>query len=712
MAKRGNKIIFTLLAIGLLFFCNQKFLQAEEPAIVINEIAWMGTAVEGIDKEDWWRYEWLELYNNTDAPITLDGWKIELFRPDIDYTIDLLGDIQAKSYFIIVASDKIFSEYDKNYSNLTGKFNNSGQKVVLKDSQSTVVDSIDASSGWPGGDRESKQTMERKSDGAWQTSASVGGTPGRKNSPGSVAAKDPEPIANSSESSSDSQADNETAASNDTESEILVLAKSSLSDIKITEIFPRPKLVTKPDEVSEEFIELYNSGSQDVDLTGWKLGDGTERRYELNKIIIKAEEYLPLWQKDMKIVLDNGGDSVKLFQPQKTTASQTVKYKNAGEGVSYSLEPKENKVWQWSEVPTPGKINETKLPNNPPVIVFDIQDKITAGETAIYDASDSYDIDGDDLKFQWDFGDGVILNLDSPEHTYFYSGSYTIKLTLNDGKTKVVKEKTIKVLKSGEEKNSDTPGKSSTNIKNSETAKTVKKTNTLVKSTGSNAYASAKGVVLVLPGILASQYFYAANEDGGFQVYSYKKDFPKLAVGDLISISGTLSEVNGEKRMKTKSQADIKVIGHEEIPAGERLTCGEVNEDYAGKLILLEGEVTQKKGQTIYLDDGTAEVAIYLKQNTGLTSGVINEGEKIKITGIVSKTSSGVQILPRSMDDIIKSDGNAQVLGEKVAGDEWSLAERNKKIELIKYFLILVGGVIIIGGGLLIRKVRNKTQGA
>jgi len=27
--------------------------------VVINEIAWMGSPVEGVDVKQWWRYEWI-----------------------------------------------------------------------------------------------------------------------------------------------------------------------------------------------------------------------------------------------------------------------------------------------------------------------------------------------------------------------------------------------------------------------------------------------------------------------------------------------------------------------------------------------------------------------------------------------------------------------------------------------------------------------------
>jgi len=145
--------------------------------VVINEIAWMGTSEN-------WRYEWIELYNNTDQNTSLDSWKIELCRDDLDFTIELLGTIE--DYFLIVASDAIFANYDFNYSNLGGKFNNSGQKIVLKNSQEGIVDEIDCFSsgeGWFAGDNSTKQTMERTTDG-WQTSLNPGGTPKALNSSG------------------------------------------------------------------------------------------------------------------------------------------------------------------------------------------------------------------------------------------------------------------------------------------------------------------------------------------------------------------------------------------------------------------------------------------------------------------------------------------------------------------------------------------------
>lgn len=150
-------------------------------AAVINEIAWMGT--------ENWRHEWLELYANEST--SLDGWKIELYRDDLDFTIELSGTIE--NYFLIVASDVIFTNYDFNYSNLGGKLINGGQRVVLKNNQEETVDEVNCFSeeGWFAGNNTTKQTMERVA-GGWQTSLSPGGTPKAQNSSGEEPEEEPQ----------------------------------------------------------------------------------------------------------------------------------------------------------------------------------------------------------------------------------------------------------------------------------------------------------------------------------------------------------------------------------------------------------------------------------------------------------------------------------------------------------------------------------------
>lgn len=157
-------------------------------SVIINEIAWMGTPVQEVDPAQWWRYEWIELYNTGKKEVPLQQWSISLEREEVDFAIKLSGTIAPAGYFLIAASDKILGGGVR-YQNLGAKFHNKGQRVTLKNAQGEIVEDLNAVSGWLGGDNGSKATMERRfpdrsvSDSKnWGTSMIAGGTPGSQNS--------------------------------------------------------------------------------------------------------------------------------------------------------------------------------------------------------------------------------------------------------------------------------------------------------------------------------------------------------------------------------------------------------------------------------------------------------------------------------------------------------------------------------------------------
>jgi len=261
-----------------------------------------------------------------------------------------------------------------------------------------------------------------------------------------------------------------------------------------------------------------------------------------------------------------------------------------------------------------------------------------------------------------------------------------------------------------------------------------------------------KGAVAVEPGILGTQIFYivassgegapsAAAESGadfyaaaikdetasstesavsaaasamtGIQIYNYKKDFPILKVGDYLEINGELAITQEELRIKTKDKNDINIVEHKPAPAAIALSCDAINEENIGQLITVTGEITAKKAYTAYLDDGNDEILVYFKQSAGLDIKDLKAGDQVAITGILSKTSTGLRLLPRYQTDIVKKEADStdlapQVLGESAPSEEWAIAERDKKLELFKYLLIIAGGVIIVLAGLFVKAKRKK----
>ncbi len=220
----------------------------------------------------------------------------------------------------------------------------------------------------------------------------------------------------------------------------------------------------------------------------------------------------------------------------------------------------------------------------------------------------------------------------------------------------------------------------------------------------------ASGIVAVKPNIFGSQYFYIVGSSG-VQVYNYKKDFPNLKVGDFVEVSGELSMSNNEWRIKTKIANDIKIIGKKSEPEPRKINCEEVGDDIVGELVVILGEVVEKKGNSVYIDDGTNEALVYVKKATGISMVDIKEGNKLFITGIANKTRSGTRIMPRFEKDIVcnnKNNNNQKILGEYEENTEWELTANNKKMEFFKYMLIIAVGVIIVLGGLIIKVYENK----
>lgn len=220
-----------------------------------------------------------------------------------------------------------------------------------------------------------------------------------------------------------------------------------------------------------------------------------------------------------------------------------------------------------------------------------------------------------------------------------------------------------------------------------------------------------KGTVAVEPGILGAQIFYIVGSPG-MQIYNYKKDFPELKVGDYIEVVGELSQTQGELRIKTKEKSAIKINERKPAPKALSVNCDQIDDEMSGYLISVIGEITGKKSSTVYIDDGNDEIQVYIKKNTGISTKDLIAGRKASITGILSKTQAGIRLMPRYPQDIVlldsASDSEPRVLGEIEQKQEWDLAERDKKAESLKYFLIIASGAVVVLSGLLIKANAGK----
>ena len=143
-----------------------KNIETASRPVVINEIAWMGTASSSVSLP---ADEWIELYNNTSQEINMNGWILRA-EDNTPYVILAGPSIPAKGYYLLERTDdNTISDIstDQIYGNdgASWALNNSGERLFLErvfESATTTVDEVIKCNNWCGkGDNTSKQTMER-----------------------------------------------------------------------------------------------------------------------------------------------------------------------------------------------------------------------------------------------------------------------------------------------------------------------------------------------------------------------------------------------------------------------------------------------------------------------------------------------------------------------------------------------------------------------
>lgn len=124
------------------------------------------------------------------------------------------------------------------------------------------------------------------------------------------------------------------------------------SNISISEIMPSPS-----DGVENEYIEIFNSGEERIDISDWKLEDEkgtTVSHYLPSDSYILPKQYIAFYHPITRISLnDDDGDAVNLIDPSNIIKS-TVSYDKAVKGQSYS---KIGEDWKWSDTLTPNAHN-------------------------------------------------------------------------------------------------------------------------------------------------------------------------------------------------------------------------------------------------------------------------------------------------------------------------------------------------------------------
>jgi hypothetical protein len=139
-----------------------------------------------------------------------------------------------------------------------------------------------------------------------------------------------------------------------------------LAQVVINEFLPNP---SGSSSELDEWVELYNSGEEPVDLSGWKLddiADGGSSPYQFSSETIAPKGFLVLTKGETGVALNNSGDSVRLLDKDGNAVDDCVYEADIGEDKSLARVPDGGSVWFILENPTRGGTNSSQAVTGSP----------------------------------------------------------------------------------------------------------------------------------------------------------------------------------------------------------------------------------------------------------------------------------------------------------------------------------------------------------
>jgi predicted extracellular nuclease len=221
-----------------------------------------------------------------------------------------------------------------------------------------------------------------------------------------------------------------------------------------------------------------------------------------------------------------------------------------------------------------------------------------------------------------------------------------------------------------------------------------------IRSFQADDYIITEGKVSVLPEVLGLQFFYIHQEYEndpniyGLEIYSHGRNFPDLKIGDKVRVRGKLSILESESypryRLRTQSEDDIEIISsNQEIARPEKASISSLKDEARGSLKTVSGEIVQNNSQGIYLYDGQEDISINIKKGSNISPAQLKEESSFTISGILSYSSKGLEIIPLEEGDIINLNPEERKESsiKEIEDPILELETKNKKNEILKYLI-------------------------
>jgi len=764
-----RKLLIYLLVAGLAFFSCPVIIIAE-PAdhIVISEIKITGGSGKSTD-------EFIELYNPTDDEISLVGWQL-IKKTASGNEYPLVEDfteqkISSHSFYLIVHPAGYLGEVQPDYYYTTTNSIADNNTIILLNSINEEVDKVGFGSALdfeaealsnPGSNKSAERKASSNSTEEAMTEGGLHYFLGNSedtdnNNQNFIIRPEPEPQDSQSELEYLDIEVPEIPDPPTNESVVPVdpgpavepdpISKNiSYSDkIIITELFPNPEGVD-----NGEFIELFNTGNEAVALANWQLGDNSSRKYSFKEISIDSGAYISLKKEITRISLNNTSDAAKLYWPDGTLVD-LVEYEACQEEQSYSLV---SDSWVWTDDITPGLANVFEIINELPIASFEASEEdVKVGQVISFDASGSEDSDNDALEYFWNFGNNDEAEGKKVDYTYQQSGDYLVTLLVKDEKggedeeelkititdldysDKVIINELLPAcspsdqecefieLYNQESREVNLDGWQLTDLK-----KYFKFSDDYVIEADDFLVVERKNSRITLNN--SGDTIFLLDPSGevvnGVEYEKGKKDLPFARDFDSQEWRWTEKPTPGEENEIVQEAAEDSknsdVSGTTEQAAEPvDVAIADITKAMMDQLIRVHGEVESVKSTGIYIMDELGNtIRIYIQKKTGISKPDVEPGDHMEVVGVVSETSAGLRILPRTVDDIViqkQNEGEEQtgeILGAAIEAETIDFSPNNKGQQVKTYLFIAAGALVVILAGVLAKiyiKRRKEKEG-
>jgi hypothetical protein len=646
-----------LILILIVIFCFQSRVQAdEERKVVFDEIFWSGSFVSSAD-------EFLKLKNISSENIDLSGWQITRYnskdsKEELMVTIPS-GTIPAGGYFLISNSSKDHKythgesilntdpdlvdntvDLDDNYFELKiydGE-RNDGRKAV------DIAGNRDKPFAGTGSNN-SKSSMQRKypiADGAisesWETT------------PLSATTVSPNLDAGSSERANPISSGKPDIISFEINPSVIY------SDSLAHKITFRAEIIdpNESDQIKTVELDLASLGMENIEmkdngLNGDALAGDGEYYYETEiGGISPGDKSVSINAIDTNNLVDTKIENIRVYElsdevkinevfphPLNDSSSEFIELYNSGEKDINLL------GWKIDDVKGGGSnpyqiINDLIIPSHGYLTLYKDETKIGLND------------------------DGDIVNLIDPSGNTVDSIEYSKakeNQSYNKSKNPWVWSETVTpnvqniIFTSSDSSNKIINDNSSTSNQPNIIEEKIISIND-INSDKVSTQITIVGIVNSLPGNFSNQYFYIQDQNTGIQIYSYKKDFPTLTIGDKIKVTGDLTFTQSGYRIKISDKENIIVLSENNILENIDLLYLKSEDKNNGTLASFSGKITDKSGDYLTVSNGSEKISVYIIKLTEIDKKNYETGMDLFILGILVHYKDIWRLQPRNSDDI------------------------------------------------------------